>query len=79
MHNNLDAKVQICSSHYPPDANIYLVSSIIYGSNPNCHLFYADVGRNMHAESVHLKKEQERKKEMRKYKVGLSLGKSMRY
>lgn len=31
----------------------------------------------MHAESVHLKKDQERKKEMRKYKVGLSLGNSM--
>ncbi|KAL6580036.1 hypothetical protein OROMI_008060 [Orobanche minor] len=30
------------------------------------------------AEIVYLKKEQERKKEMRKYKVGVSLGKSLR-
>lgn len=34
-------------------------------------LFYAGMGQNKHAESAYLKKKQENKKEMRKYKVSV--------
>lgn len=43
------------------------------------HICYAGVSRNMHAESIYLKKEQEHKKEMKKYKVGFLCNKSVRH
>lgn len=44
--------------------------SILYVSNTlRLYLLYAGMGSNKHAESSYLKKKQEDKKEMRKYKV----------
>lgn len=59
------------SSHYVKFENLLFEPlSILYWPNTlRLYLLYAGMGSNKHAESSYLKKKQEDKKEMRKYKV----------